>query len=115
MYDVILAFITSFALTYLAIPSIINLAIKKNLMDEPDDRRSHKISTPSLGGIGIFAGTLFSIILWTPFNYFGDLQYILCAFIIIFLIGAKAESHIPNSSSYDPIIPPVLYFSFSVI
>jgi UDP-GlcNAc:undecaprenyl-phosphate/decaprenyl-phosphate GlcNAc-1-phosphate transferase len=97
MYDVILAFITSFALTYLAIPSIINLAIKKNLMDEPDDRRSHKISTPSLGGIGIFAGTLFSIILWTPFNYFGDLQYILCAFIIIFLIGAKDD--------IDPISP----------
>ena len=97
MYDVILAFITSFALTYLAIPSIINLAIKKNLMDEPGERRSHKISTPSLGGIGIFAGTLFSIILWTPFNYFGDLQYILCAFIIIFLIGAKDD--------IDPISP----------
>jgi UDP-GlcNAc:undecaprenyl-phosphate/decaprenyl-phosphate GlcNAc-1-phosphate transferase len=91
MYDIILAFITSFALTYLAIPSIIHVAIKKNLMDEPDERRSHKVSTPSLGGIGIFAGMLFSIIMWTPFEYFGDLQYILCAFIIIFLIGAKDD------------------------
>lgn len=91
MYDIILAFITSFALTYLAIPSIIHLAIKKNLMDEPGERRSHKVSTPSLGGIGIFAGTLFSIIMWTPFEYFGELQYILCAFIIIFLIGAKDD------------------------
>jgi UDP-N-acetylmuramyl pentapeptide phosphotransferase/UDP-N-acetylglucosamine-1-phosphate transferase len=97
MYDIILAFITSFALTYLAIPSIIHLARKKNLMDEPGERRSHKVSTPSLGGIGIFAGTLFSIILWTPFNYFGPLQYILCAFIIIFLIGAKDD--------IDPISP----------
>jgi UDP-GlcNAc:undecaprenyl-phosphate/decaprenyl-phosphate GlcNAc-1-phosphate transferase len=97
MYEIILAFITSFTLTYLAIPSIIHLAIKKNLMDEPGDRRSHKVSTPSLGGIGIFAGTLFSIIMWTPFNYFGDLQYILCAFIIIFLIGAKDD--------IDPISP----------
>lgn len=91
MYDIILAFITSFALTYLAIPSIIHIAIKKHLVDEPDERRSHKVSTPSLGGIGIFAGMLFSIIMWTPFNYFGDLQYILCAFIIIFLIGAKDD------------------------
>lgn len=97
MYDIILAFITSFSLTYLAIPSIIHLAIKKNLMDEPGERRSHKVSTPSLGGIAIFAGTLFSIILWTPFEYFGDLQYILCAFIIIFLIGAKDD--------IDPISP----------
>lgn len=97
MYDIILAFITAFALTYVAIPSIIHLAIKKNLMDEPGERRSHKESTPSLGGIAIFAGTLFSIIMWTPFTYFGDLQYILCAFIIIFLIGAKDD--------IDPISP----------
>lgn len=91
MYDVILSFITAFALTFLAIPSIINVAIKKRLYDEPGERRSHTVSTPSLGGIGIFAGMIFSIIMWTPFNYFGDLQYILCAFIIIFLIGAKDD------------------------
>jgi len=97
MYDIILAFITSFTLTFLAIPSIISIARKKKLYDEPGERRSHTVSTPSLGGIGIFAGTLFSIILWTPFQYFGDLQYILCSFIIIFLIGAKDD--------IDPISP----------
>jgi UDP-GlcNAc:undecaprenyl-phosphate GlcNAc-1-phosphate transferase len=97
MYDLILAFITSLSLTYLAIPSIIKLAIKKNLMDEPDHRRTHKVSTPSLGGIAILSGTLFSIIMWTPFTYFGELQYILCAFIIIFLLGAKDD--------LDPVTP----------
>lgn len=97
MFDIILAFITSFSLTYLAIPSIISVARKKNLVDEPGERRSHSVSTPSLGGIGIFAGTIFSIILWTPFDVFKDLQYILCAFIIIFLIGAKDD--------IDPIAP----------
>ena len=97
MFDIILSFITAFVLSYLAIPSIIKIAHKKNLFDEPGDRRSHTKSTPSLGGIGIFAGMIFSIILWTPFNYFGDLQYILCAFIIIFLIGAKDD--------IDPISP----------
>ena len=91
MYDVILSFITAFTLTYFAIPSIIHIARVKNLCDEPGERRSHKESTPSLGGIGIFAGVIFSIILWTPFDYFVDLQYILCAFIIIFLIGAKDD------------------------
>ena len=91
MYDVILSFITSFTLTYFAIPPIINIAISKNLCDEPGERRSHTASTPSLGGIAIFAGVIFSIIMWTPFNVFGDLQYILCAFIILFLIGAKDD------------------------
>lgn len=91
MYDIILSFITAFILTYFAIPSIINIARVKHLCDEPGERRSHTTSTPSLGGIAIFAGVIFSIILWTPFNVFGDLQYILCAFIIIFLVGAKDD------------------------
>ena len=91
MYDIILSFITAFTLTYFAIPSIINIAATKHLFDEPNARGSHKTPTPSLGGIGIFAGVIFSIVLWTPFDVFGDLQYILCAFIIVFLIGAKDD------------------------
>lgn len=97
MYDIILAFITAFSLTFLAIPSIISIAKKKKLYDVPGERSAHTEVTPSLGGIAIFAGTIFSIILWTPFTYFGDLQYILCSFIIIFLIGAKDD--------IDPIAP----------
>ena len=106
MYDVILSFITAFTLTYFAIPSIIHIAHQKNLCDEPGERRSHKISTPSLGGIGIFAGVIFSIILWTPFSDFGTLQYILCAFIIIFLIGAKDD--IIPMSPYKKLIGQIL-------
>jgi len=91
MYDIILSFITAFTLTYFAIPSIIHIAKTKNLCDEPGERRSHSTSIPTLGGIAIFAGVIFSIILWAPFNVFGDLQYTLCSFIIIFLIGAKDD------------------------
>lgn len=91
MYDIILSFITAYLLTFFAIPSIINIAKVKKLVDMPDERRSHEEATPSLGGIGIFAGLIFSIIMWTPFNVFGDLQYVLCSLIIIFLIGAKDD------------------------
>ena len=91
MYDIILSFITAFILVYMAIPSIINIARVKQLYDVPDARKSHEEVVPTLGGVAIFAGVIFSIILWTPFDVFGDLQYILCAFIIIFLIGAKDD------------------------
>ncbi len=97
MYDIVLAFITSFLVTFFAIPSIINIARKRHLVDEPGERRAHSVSTPSLGGIGIFVGTLFSILLWTPFKHFGDLQYILCSFIIVFLLGTKDD--------LDPVEP----------
>lgn len=91
MYDIILSFITAFTLTYFAIPSVINVARVKRLFDDPNERSSHTVSIPSLGGIAIFAGLIFSVIFWTPFNVFGNLQYILCSLVIIFLIGAKDD------------------------
>ncbi len=91
MYDVILGFLTAFFITYLAIPSIIRVAKEKGLMDEPGERRSHSDSIPTLGGLAIFAGLVFSVTFWTPFVVFSDLQYILCALIVIFLIGAKDD------------------------
>lgn len=91
-YDVIISFITAFTLTYFVIPPIIRVALKKNLFDVPVARSSHTKVTPRLGGIGIFAGTIFSILLWTPFiQYDGGLQYVLCAFILIFLVGVKDD------------------------
>jgi UDP-N-acetylmuramyl pentapeptide phosphotransferase/UDP-N-acetylglucosamine-1-phosphate transferase len=68
MFDIVLAFISAFVVTFFAIPSIILVAKKKRLVDESGERRAHQVSTPSLGGIGIFAGVVFSIIMWTPFH-----------------------------------------------
>lgn len=91
-YDVIISFITAFTLTYFVIPPVIRIAIAKHLYDEPSERRSHFVPTPRLGGVAIFAGAIFSIMLWTPFTqYGGDIQYVLCAFILIFLIGVKDD------------------------
>lgn len=91
MEIIILCFTTAFTLTYFAIPSIIRVALAKNLCDEPGERSSHSVRTPSLGGIAIFSGSIFSIVLWTPFFQFSNLQYILCAFILLFLVGAKDD------------------------
>lgn len=107
MYDVLLlSFLTAFTLTYFAIPSIIQIAKDRNLCDEPTDRSSHTVSTPSLGGIGIFAGAIFSMVLWTPFSDFANLQYILCAFIILFLIGAKDD--LSPMSPYKKMVAQIL-------
>lgn len=91
MQEIVLCFVTAFSLTYFAIPPIITIALDKNLCDQPGERRSHITPTPSLGGIAIFGGILFSMLLWTPMEIFGNLQYIFCSFILIFLIGAKDD------------------------
>ncbi|MCB0562854.1 MAG: undecaprenyl/decaprenyl-phosphate alpha-N-acetylglucosaminyl 1-phosphate transferase, partial [Phaeodactylibacter sp.] len=71
MFILILSFLTAFTLAYFSIPHIINIARDKNLCDEPSERSSHTISTPALGGIGIFSAAIFAIVLWTPFRDFG--------------------------------------------
>lgn len=91
-YDVILSFITAFTLTYLVIPPTIRVAIAKHLYDVPDERRSHTVVTPRLGGVAIYAGVVFALIFWTPLDKYGDaMQYILAAFVIIFLVGVKDD------------------------
>lgn len=87
MYAVILGFITAFTLTYSIIPIIIRVARERRIYDRPNERSSHDEPTPSLGGIGIFAGTICAVVLWTPLDAFGVLQYVLAAFVLIFLIG----------------------------
>lgn len=92
MQAVILGFITGFILTFLAIPPIVAVARVKKLYDQPNARSSHSDPTPSLGGIAIFGGMICGIILWTPpLQGFGDLQYILAALLIMFLIGMKDD------------------------
>lgn len=91
MYLLVLSFITAFALTSFTIPSIIHIARIKNLTDEPGKRRSHSVSTPSLGGLAIFVAVIFTVITWTPLNFFNDLQFILTSMIILVLIGLKDD------------------------
>ncbi|MEY4926197.1 MAG: hypothetical protein RI894_633 [Bacteroidota bacterium] len=91
MYDIILAFISAFFITYTAIPSIIKISHVKHLMDKPGERSSHSTSIPTLGGLGIFAGLICSVMFWTPFSVFSGLQYILCSIIIIALLGVKDD------------------------
>lgn len=87
MYALILGFITALTLTYAIIPIIIRVAKERRIYDRPNERSAHKEPTPSLGGIAIFAGAVCGIVLWTPFDSFAVLQYILAAFVLIFLLG----------------------------
>lgn len=102
IYEVLLSFITAFIPSYFIIPSVIHVAKEKHLYDVPGERRSHTEVTPSLGGVAIFSGVMFSMIFWTPFKTFSDLQYTLCAFIIILLIGVKDD--IMDISPYKKLL-----------
>ena len=64
----IIIFLSAFLISCSLTPIIQRLAIKNNLVVHPQANRWHKKSTPILGGIAIFAGTLIPILLFVPKN-----------------------------------------------
>jgi UDP-N-acetylmuramyl pentapeptide phosphotransferase/UDP-N-acetylglucosamine-1-phosphate transferase len=66
MFNIAVTLITSFVITFFAIPVIIQVAKDKKLFDEPGERKIHKVVIPTLGGLGIFAGFILAFLLGTP-------------------------------------------------
>ncbi len=90
--EIALASIVSFFIVLLATPSYIKVAKMKHLFDEPtEDRKKHSKSTPSMGGIMIFAATLFSTFLFFPTEVIGFLKYLIPAILIMFFVGIKDD------------------------
>jgi len=79
----------AFFVALFAIPSIIQVAHKKQLLDIPNDRRLHLLDTPRLGGLAIFAGFISSLMLFGEIN--SAIQKLIAATIIIFFIGLKDD------------------------
>ncbi len=91
MYRYLFSLITAGLITAFAIPSIIRIAEIKHLFDVPDERKHHKRSVPTLGGMAIFAGLIFSITFWTDQVQIVELQYIITSLLILFFIGIKDD------------------------
>lgn len=87
----IASILTSLAITFFAIPSIIKISEIKHLFDVPDERKLHKASVPTLGGLAIFAGLIFSLTFWSRQKEIVELQYIISSIIILFFIGMKDD------------------------
>lgn len=91
-------FLTSFFVVLLATPSLIKVAKLKHLVDEPsEDRKLHTRSVPTIGGITIFGGILFSYALWFP-NEYSYVQHslinfktVIASLILLFFVGVKDD------------------------
>ena len=80
-YSIFFALLTSFIITYLAIPKVISFAQKYRLSDSPVERASHVSSVPIFGGVAIFSGLIFSLLVWAKVD---EIQFIVVSLIIIF-------------------------------
>ncbi len=92
MQQIVLSGLISFILTLLVIPVIIVIAKAKKLYDLPDDtRKLHKEPIPSLGGLGMFIGFIFGLLLTLNFAIVPEFQFYIAAFLLIFFLGLKDD------------------------
>ena len=87
----ILTLLGSFLLVYFIIPRIIWVVSSKDLIDKPDERSAHKISTPTMAGYSFFL----TLVLMVFFIKEWDIEAIginlLASLTLIFSIGLKDD------------------------
>lgn len=91
LLNLIFSFLWAFVVSVFAIPSIINLAYTKGILDEPNQRTSHERAVPRLGGLAIFAGFMSAITIFGNFGGQQEIQFTFASCILIFFIGFKDD------------------------
>lgn len=85
--SLVIAFIVSFKI----IPVVIRIAHLKNLVDEPNNRTSHKRAVPTLGGIGIFIGFAVATLILASNYFVPEFNALLLGMLILFFLGIKDD------------------------
>ncbi len=88
---ILAGFITSMAISLLAIPSIVTVAQSKKLYDKPQGRESGSVKIPTLGGLAIFAGIIISLCLYADIALLPEFPYLIAAAVVLFFIGIKDD------------------------
>ncbi|MDJ1468257.1 MraY family glycosyltransferase [Cytophagaceae bacterium DM2B3-1] len=87
--NLLLAFLWAFVVSVFAIPSIVQVAHAKKLLNEPNGRSVHALLTPRLGGMAIFAGFISALAIFGRLEQ--GVQYVLAGAILLFFIGLKDD------------------------
>lgn len=90
-YYCILLFIVCIVATAYLIPKIISVVQYKRLMDKPNQRSSHHIATPSLGGIAFYIVFVISLSFNNYYDDFHVSMSILPGITILFFLGLKDD------------------------
>lgn len=111
-FKLFFGFAFSFLITYIAIPTIIKISRRKNLMDEPGARSSHLRKIPNLGGIAIF----FSLGVCAPifaYELFDRYKFLFASFIILFFVGVMDDIMVLRA--YKKLLAQILVSALLVI
>ena len=102
MAILILVFFTAFSVVLYSTPALIKVAVLKRLIDVPsEDRKIHKRAIPTIGGVIIYAATLFSFSLWYNiddlhqydqiYESVKEFKILVATSLVLFFVGVKDD------------------------
>lgn len=87
---VILACASSCMVTWYTIPLIIRVSLRLNITDKPRAHKIHHNNIPTMGGMGIFTGFIFGLLL-TVDGSLNELSAIIAALILLLFTGIRDD------------------------
>lgn len=81
------AILVAFAIGYLAMPFVLKMAIRKQLVVKPNRRTSHKGAVPNVGGINIFSSFFITYFLFSDPPLTNTIKLFFVGAYFIFIVG----------------------------
>jgi len=84
-------FILALGISLYAVPVVVRIAHSLKLMDKPNERSAAKKSVPTLGGVSIFLGFVFSLTPGLSGSKMPEFIYIIVAILLMLFVGLKDD------------------------
>lgn len=88
---ILLPLAISFLIAYSLFPVVIRIFKSIDIMDEPDRRKIHKYSTPSMGGIAIFIGMMVALFIVVPLADLAENKFLIAGLILMLFLGLRDD------------------------
>ncbi|WNC14500.1 MraY family glycosyltransferase [Brevibacillus brevis] len=93
MSTLILGFLTSLIVSFIATPYVKRLAVKVGAVDAPNQRKVHTRIMPRMGGLAIYLGYLVAFFLFVPYSSIGEMLGIFIGSTIVMVVGMLDDKY----------------------
>ncbi|MED1798197.1 glycosyltransferase family 4 protein [Brevibacillus porteri] len=93
MSTLILGFLTSLIISFIATPYVKNLAVKVGAVDAPNQRKVHTRIMPRMGGLAIYIGYLVAFFLFVPYTSLSEMLGIFIGSTIVMVVGMLDDKY----------------------
>ncbi len=94
-------------ISFLFFPVLIKILRQWKLYDSPGDHKIHTSFTPSLGGVAVFVGALFALLISLSLKNWMDSKYFFISIALMFFIGLRDDvlALTPKQKLYSQFLP----------